>query len=80
VQTLRDVTTSFEFVKRRQHFKENFVNIALAGLAIMLLGTMPALWAGFEQVTVPDPAGPPLEAGILVSERNARSAAEAWAF
>ena len=40
------------------------MNIAVAGLGVVLLGATPALSAGFEQVTVPDPAGPPLEAGI----------------
>jgi predicted dienelactone hydrolase len=50
--------------KRRQHFGEDFVNIAIVGLAMVLLGATPALSAGFEQIMVPEPAGPPLEAGI----------------
>src|SRR6516165_4270875 len=50
--------------ERRQHSQEDFVNAALAGLGMALLGATPALSAGFEQVTMPDPAGPPLEAGI----------------
>src|SRR6202041_1021396 len=33
-------------------------------LATPMLATPPALSAGFERVTVPDPDGPPLEAGI----------------
>jgi predicted dienelactone hydrolase len=40
------------------------VNITVAGLGMVLLGATPALSAGFDQVTVPDPNGPPLEAGI----------------
>jgi predicted dienelactone hydrolase len=40
------------------------VNITVAGLGMVLLGATPALSAGFDQVTVPDPDGPPLEAGI----------------
>ena len=33
-------------------------------LATLMLAATPALSAGFERVTVPDPDGPPLEAGI----------------
>jgi predicted dienelactone hydrolase len=44
--------------------KEKAMNVAVSVLGIALLGATPALAAGFEQVTVPDPAGPPLEAGI----------------
>jgi predicted dienelactone hydrolase len=40
------------------------MKIATAALATLLLTTTPALSAGFERVTVPDPDGPPLEAGI----------------
>jgi predicted dienelactone hydrolase len=40
------------------------MNIAAAVLAIVVLGATPALSAGFEQVMVPDPGGPPLEVGI----------------
>jgi predicted dienelactone hydrolase len=40
------------------------MSISVAGLRMVLLGVTPALSAGFEQVTVPDPSGPPLEAGI----------------
>ena len=41
------------------------MNIAVAALATLLtLAAAPALAVGFERVTVPDPAGPPLEAGI----------------
>src|ERR1700693_2334125 len=40
------------------------MKIATAALATLLLATAPALSAGFERVTVPDPDGPPLEAGI----------------
>jgi predicted dienelactone hydrolase len=40
------------------------MNFAAAVLAIVVLGATPALSAGFEQVMVPDPSGPPLEVGI----------------
>jgi predicted dienelactone hydrolase len=40
------------------------MNVAAAVLAIVVLGATPALSAGFEQVMVPDPNGPPLEVGI----------------
>jgi predicted dienelactone hydrolase len=43
---------------------ETIMNIAAAVLAIVVLGATLALSAGFEQVTVPDPSGPPLEVGI----------------
>lgn len=39
------------------------MNIVVAALGLLLLAT-PALAAGFAQVKVPDPGGPPLEAGI----------------
>jgi predicted dienelactone hydrolase len=38
--------------------------IAGAALAILMLAATPGLSAGFERATVPDPEGPPLEAGI----------------
>jgi predicted dienelactone hydrolase len=41
------------------------MNVAVGALAMLLtLAAAPALAAGFEHVTVPDPDGPPLEAGI----------------
>jgi predicted dienelactone hydrolase len=40
------------------------MKIAATALATPMLATPPALSAGFERVTVPDPDGPPLEAGI----------------
>jgi predicted dienelactone hydrolase len=40
------------------------MNIALAALGTLILATTPALSTGFERVMVPDPGGPPLEAGI----------------
>jgi hypothetical protein len=40
------------------------MNVALAALGSLLLAAAPALSAGFERVTVPDPNGAPLEAGI----------------
>jgi len=40
------------------------MNLTAATLATLILTTMPALSAGFERVTVTDPDGPPLEAGI----------------
>src|SRR5215471_2089891 len=40
------------------------MNVAVAALGILMLVTTPALSAGFERITVPDPDGPPLEAGI----------------
>jgi hypothetical protein len=36
----------------------------VAALGMLLLATVPVLAAGFAQVAVPDPNGPPLEAGI----------------
>jgi predicted dienelactone hydrolase len=46
------------------------MNIAAALLAIVMLGATPALSAGFEQVMVPDPGGPPLEVGIWYPSRD----------
>jgi predicted dienelactone hydrolase len=40
------------------------MNLTAATLATLILTTMPALSAGFARVTVTDPDGPPLEAGI----------------
>jgi predicted dienelactone hydrolase len=40
------------------------MRIAAMTLATLMLATAPARSAGFERVTVPDPDGPPLEAGI----------------
>jgi predicted dienelactone hydrolase len=40
------------------------MKIASAALSALMLATTPAFCAGFERVTVSDPAGPPLEAGI----------------
>jgi len=40
------------------------MKIAAAALATLMLATTPALSVGFEHVTVPDPDGPALEAGI----------------
>jgi predicted dienelactone hydrolase len=40
------------------------MNFAVTALGMLLLATAPALSVGFAQVTVPDPDGPPLEAGI----------------
>jgi predicted dienelactone hydrolase len=40
------------------------MKITSAALAALMLATAPALSAGFERVTVTDPGGPPLEAGI----------------
>jgi len=40
------------------------VNFAVAALGMLMLATTPALSVGFAQVMVPDPDGPPLEAGI----------------
>src|SRR5471030_1015008 len=40
------------------------MKITSAALAALMLATTPALSAGFERVTVTDPGGPPLEAGI----------------
>jgi predicted dienelactone hydrolase len=40
------------------------MNIAVAAVGALILATTSALAAGFEQVMVPDPGGPPLEAGI----------------
>ena len=40
------------------------MNAVAAGFGMVLLGATPAISAGFEQVTVPDPAGAPIEAGI----------------
>jgi predicted dienelactone hydrolase len=43
---------------------EDVMKIAVTALATLMLATAPALSAGFEHVTVPDPDGPALEAGI----------------
>src|SRR5271166_4616368 len=41
------------------------MNVAVGALVTLLtLAAAPALAVGFERVTVPDPDGPPLEAGI----------------
>ena len=40
------------------------MNVIVAALGMLLLTTVPVLPAGFAQVKVPDPNGPPLEAGI----------------
>jgi predicted dienelactone hydrolase len=40
------------------------MNVIVAVLGMLLLSTVPAPAAGFIQVMVPDPNGPPLEAGI----------------
>ena len=41
------------------------MNVAVGALATLLtVAEAPALAVGFERVTVPDPNGPPLEAGI----------------
>jgi predicted dienelactone hydrolase len=43
---------------------EDAMKVAAAALATLMLATTPALSVGFERVTVSDPDGPPLEAGI----------------
>jgi predicted dienelactone hydrolase len=50
--------------KRRQLGGEDALKIAATAMSIWMLATAPALCAGFERVTVPDPEGTPLEAGI----------------
>jgi predicted dienelactone hydrolase len=40
------------------------MKFAIAAFVVMMLGAMPALAAGFEQIMVPDPAGTPLEVGV----------------
>jgi predicted dienelactone hydrolase len=40
------------------------MNIAVAALGTLMLAAAPAFSAGFERITVPDPDGPSLEAGI----------------
>jgi predicted dienelactone hydrolase len=40
------------------------MKIAAAAMATLMLATTPSFCAGFERVTVTDPDGPPLEAGI----------------
>ena len=40
------------------------MNVAFAALGMWMLAATPALSTGFERVMVPDPGGPPLEAGI----------------
>lgn len=40
------------------------MKFAIAAFVVVMLGTMPALSAGFEQIMVPDPAGEPLEVGV----------------
>jgi predicted dienelactone hydrolase len=46
------------------------MNFAAAALAIVMLGATPALSAGFERVTVPDPSGAPLEVGIWYPSKD----------
>jgi predicted dienelactone hydrolase len=58
-----------EQCERRQHDDADIgraiMNAAIGALATLLtLAAAPALAVGFEHVTVPDPDGPPLEAGI----------------
>jgi predicted dienelactone hydrolase len=58
-----------EQCERRQHndadIGRTIMNAAVGALATLLtLAAAPALTLGFEHVTVPDPDGPPLEAGI----------------
>jgi predicted dienelactone hydrolase len=40
------------------------MKFAIAAFALVMLGAMPALAAGFEEIMVPDPAGAPLEVGV----------------
>src|ERR1700722_1114714 len=56
------------------------MNIAAAVLAIVVLGATPALSAGFEQVTVPDPSGPPLEVGIWYPSQDPATSQRLEAF
>ena len=46
------------------------MKIAAAVLATLMLAGTPAFSAGFERATVPDPEGPPLEAGIWYPSRT----------
>jgi predicted dienelactone hydrolase len=56
----------------------NFATAAV--LAIVVLGATPALSAGFEQVTVPDPNGPPLEVGIWYPSQDPATSQRLEAF
>jgi predicted dienelactone hydrolase len=47
------------------------MKIGAAVLVMAVLGATPALSAGFEQVMVPDPGGPPLEVGIWYPSQDA---------
>src|SRR5271154_4901158 len=49
------------------------MNVAFAALGSLMLAAAPALSAGFERVTVPDPNGPSLEAGIWYPSEAAAS-------
>jgi predicted dienelactone hydrolase len=49
------------------------MKIAATALATLMLTATPAFSAGFERVTVPDPDGPPLEAGIWYPSGTAAS-------
>jgi predicted dienelactone hydrolase len=59
---------------------ETIMNIAAAVLAIVVLGATPALSAGFEQVMVPDPSGPPLEVGIWYPSQDSATSQRLGAF
>jgi hypothetical protein len=52
---------------------EQAMKVVAVTLATLMLASTPALSAGFERVTVPDPDGPPLEAGIWYPSEAAAS-------
>jgi predicted dienelactone hydrolase len=56
------------------------MNVAAAVLAMVVLGATPALSAGFEQVMVPDPSGPPLEVGIWYPSQDTATSQRLGAF
>jgi predicted dienelactone hydrolase len=51
--------------------EEPAMKFAAAAFTLVILGATPALAAGFQQVMVPDPGGPPLEVGIWYPSKDA---------
>jgi predicted dienelactone hydrolase len=55
---------SLRRLRSAANIRRCLMNLAVAVFGILMLTATPALSAGFERVAVPDPNGPPLEAGI----------------
>jgi predicted dienelactone hydrolase len=56
------------------------INVIVAALVALMLTTAPALTAGFERVSVPDPEGPPLEVGIWYPSETASAPQQLGAY